>query len=94
MTDITRWPYLTIPEDDWEEDGDDSDPRARLIFAFYLNGSAMHLHAICVRGDNEAINAAWEGDLDKIYRLGDPDKPYQKQTIRGRQYVVYAYPFC
>lgn len=96
---------LEIPEDAWEETGPAEDRRARLYVSpsrLTIAGCAMHLEAIAVRVDEQScpslvFDAPDEAEfscqpaIDAIYDLRDADAP-DSIEIRGREYVLVAYP--
>jgi hypothetical protein len=91
-----EWPTLTIPEHHWEENGE-TDKSSRLSAAIYLNGVGMHFEARAVIEDEQHCQVAvgdWTEDVDThLATIVQPDGPWETWTIRGREYIIFAYPF-
>lgn len=109
MTEFYPGLRLDIPEDDWEASGDDEDTTARLSLRPMLRvaGVPMHLEAYAVHDEPEGVASGgfvssmqvadhpWgETAVNCIYEIGGHDKPLETVTIRGRDYVLVAYPHC
>lgn len=109
MTEFYPGLSLDIAEDDWEITGDDEDPGSRLTLnpTLRIAGVPMHLEAYAVHEEPEGVASggfvstmqvadhAWgETAVNCIYEIGGHDKPLDTVTIRGREYVLVAYPHC
>jgi len=77
-----------------EEDGDQ---RSRLTTTIVINGTMFHLDAYEVRdgagGYQEAVQGG-DNDLNHYAGAAGADGPFSTTTIDGRQYVLFATPFC
>ncbi len=85
---------ITVPEDAWEEAGVEYDPRARLRIGpqrIAIAGTPMHLEAFAVDDDCDAVDGEFQEEVDAILTLRQNDRP-DTTTIRGRDYVIVAYP--
>lgn len=58
-------------------------------------GTFMHLEAIAVRIDADEIQRADHSNesLASLASFAEPDGPFETTEIRGRDYVLAAYPF-
>lgn len=88
-------PKIEIPDSLWLETGPDEDPRARLLSRVEILGTFMHLEAIAVRTDPDHIQRADHSDesFANLAIYAEPDGPFDTTAIRGRDYVLVAYPF-
>ena len=82
-------------EQPWTEAGPDEDPTSRLISSIVVLGTFMHLEAIAVRIDADEIQRADHSNesLASLASFAEPDGPFETTEIRGRDYVLAAYPF-
>jgi hypothetical protein len=85
---------LEIPEDAWEQTGMENDPSARLHIGpinVSIAGMPMHLEAFAVDEDCNASDPVFEEEIGAILTLRQGDQP-DPLTIRGRDYILVAYP--
>lgn len=94
---------IYIPEDAWEQTGPREDPAARLHISclrFTLAGMSMHVEAYAVRDEEltgwvsdvpEAVEFDLNEEIGAIYTLRNEDPP-DSIIIRGREYILVAYP--
>lgn len=103
MTDgtMTDDPQVQIFDEQWQENGSDDKPWARLLVTLYINGVACHLEAIAVEEDSEndigmqcACDTDDESTLDALAEAASPSGQWDTMEIRGREYVVFATPHC
>ena len=103
-------PQVNVPSSAWRNAGDETDPRARLLATLQVDCSPvgsvlLHLEAVAVdetphaRGkQSPADGSYWTGsDFDAVagaVGVGLEDGPWDTLTIRGREYVLIATPFC
>ena len=88
-------PRVEISNQMWTENGPDEDPAARLLARIAILGTDMHLEAIAVRIVDH-IQRALDSDesFANLASFAEPDGPFQTTSIRGRDYVLVAYPYC
>jgi len=91
---------MKIYASQWDEVGDEADPRARLLTHFEINGCPMHLEAVAVRPVNMAPPFDGQTFEDQIPQwiqtaLLDSTDGAAAQTveIQGRRYVLIATPY-
>ena len=88
---------VVIPDDAWEHTGPEDDPSARLLGSLVLYGCYHHLEAYAViddEGTQSAAHPSFHENLDGMYAVGEPDKPFQTVEIKGREYVLTMTPYC
>jgi hypothetical protein len=88
---------VALPEDAWENTGPEEDPSARLLASLVLYGCYHHLEAYAVKPDEDTQCAAHESfssNVDGMYAVGEPDKPFQSVDIKGREYILTMTPYC
>lgn len=87
---------IIIPDDKWELNGYEDDPTACLLTTITVNGVNMHLEAIAVEiRDGEQFPVTdWDENYYAYYRAAGADGDFRPVTISGRQYVLFASPFC
>jgi hypothetical protein len=83
---------------EWAEVGDTA-PRSRLLAQINILGCAMHLEAYEVELDPETgeyavLDLASAASVTDIHAAVGGDGPWTTATIRGRQYVLVATPYC
>lgn len=83
-----------ILDREWTENGPDEDPASRLLARIAILGTDMHLEAVAVHIVDH-IQTALDSDesLANLASFAEPDGPFQTTAIRGRDYVLVAYPF-
>lgn len=88
-------PRVEIPDRMWTETGPDEDPAARLLARIAILGTDMHLEAVAVRIVDHMQRALDSDDsFGNLAAFAEPDGPFQTTSIRGRDYVLAAYPYC
>jgi hypothetical protein len=86
---------IIIPPGMWTgADGDAS----RLICVVSINGTLMHLEAICVRYVEERcelrpVNPEHDSDFDHLCSFGSEGR-FETTDISGKRYVLVATPFA
>lgn len=103
MTDIK----VTIADEDWkrvgdanEDEGGDAgefgDQRAQLHATLTINGYRMHLEAweIIPGADPQAVRQLSDETFGMLHSGFGADGPFETTTIAGREYVVFASPYC
>lgn len=87
-------PKIAIREEAWLETGPNDNPRARLLSRIEISGTVMHLEAIAVTTNADRIQRAdsAEDSLASLAILAEPEGQFDKTAIRGRDYVLVAYP--
>jgi hypothetical protein len=89
---------VTVPEHLWETNDGMDNPTDRLSVTLLVGRYPMHFEAWAVTYDDEAmIQHAADGDdsdLDHLFAAVGGDGSFQTTTIRGRQYILVASPFC
>ena len=84
---------ITIPAEEWEDCGD-----GRLLTTLSVNGSKLHLEAIEVEENAEGYQVHTGVILSDYYnRLCDnfgQDSKWYTVTINGKEYALFASPFC
>jgi hypothetical protein len=85
---------MQIDNVSWEQVGT-TDPATRLLATIYVMGCPLHLEARQVgQNDDGQTFAEYEGDYDALRRLyGDADD-FTTVMIDGREYILFAVPFC
>lgn len=94
---------LAVPK--WDEQGEDEDPKARLLTTvvlvdqFGVGGVHLHLEAVQVHvvGDLQVpVEASGysEEALTNLHLAVDADGHWDTLEVDGREYVVFATPFC
>jgi hypothetical protein len=102
-TNQTRRLALTIPDDAWQETGE-SHPASRLLACLDVTlGAAvasLFVEAYEVRDELGsdgsplglvATDALFSDEVELLYTL-HPDSALQEVTIRGRRYILCAFP--
>ena len=89
---------ITIPDADWDENGDDADVSERLIATIEINGLFLHVEAIAVvysqDGSMQCGSEGVEDAFDSWYDASGSDGHVQTLMIKGREYALFASPFC
>ena len=94
---------LDIPDELWENSGPTSeedetnDPSARMFVTIQIFGVLHYLEAYAIDPDPDFQKPAYEGfegNLDGVYMVGQPDKRFETVTIKGREYVLVMTPYC
>lgn len=89
---------LTIPDDVWQDTKADEDGSApRLLTTLVINGLHMHLEAVAVEmtaGFQTTANAEEDERFGDLHSGAGGDGPFHTTTIRGREFVVFATPYC
>ena len=85
---------IHVPENDWETVGSAENPYTRLNATIYINGTPMHLEAWEVNEDTMEAKEYKDHILDLMEANGDGGLHYHVTQIFGRNYVVYAVPYC
>lgn len=83
-----------IPDEMWEETGE-ATPWSRLTGPqLVFMGLPLHLEARAVELDDDGIQQAveWPEDLDALCTIYPPDGPFMTTTLRGREYIIIAFP--
>jgi hypothetical protein len=87
---------IRIPPDAWTATGSDEDATSRLLCCLVINGTAHHLEAYAVTTEPDGLQKAadplFETNVDGMYRVAEPDQPFQTITISGRTYVLALTP--
>lgn len=81
-----------IPPEDWEEFDE-----GRMLATVSINGLNMHVEAIEIAPDSDpqaAKNPEHEDDLDRWYEASGSEGKLSTVTIFGREFVLFASPFC
>jgi hypothetical protein len=97
--DPPDWPVVTVPESHWRDSYADGEPREAwkyLTAAVRLNGVPMHLEAYAIEVGPDGVQTALVLD-ERFCELANAvaaDGHFQTHTIRGREYAVFASPFC
>lgn len=88
--------HILIPVDQWEKCGSEEDPASRLLTTIYINGISMHLEAIAIEDhfNSHIPVTAFQEEYEAYYRAAGADGEFTPVTIAGRQYVLFASPFC
>lgn len=101
MAQITPFPAATIsiPDDAWEDNSCDYPQGSRLYASLSLNGLMLHLDAREVTWDHTGsvptqTFVAYPDDVDRLSEALGGDGPWSTLTIRGREYAVFASPYC
>ena len=88
---------VVIPDDAWENNGIVL-PWSRLYARLEINGVHFHLEAIAIEegvdGIQKACEPSFETNLCAIADVSEPDGNWDTMVIRGREYVVFATPYC
>lgn len=78
--------------------GPTSDPSSLLFGTLSIGGTPCYLEAIAVtenaQGEQTGVNQKAEDRLTDVYRLVEPDSPFETVLHEGRDYVVYVTPAC
>lgn len=97
--ELANGPTATVTN--WDElgnlDNRSAHPRALLLGTVSINGLMMHVEAIQVtrRGSmQEAIHSDLEDRFTEWYVASGSEGHVQTATIKGRQYALFASPFC
>lgn len=96
---------LTIPDDAWvANSGLDNDPEACLFATLVLNDDLyLHVEAWAVtyadEGDRigtvqRAAHDLYEDNFGDLHAAVGADGHFDTLTIKGREYIVLASPFC
>lgn len=96
MTHLTSPPSIPLDALQWEENGPDKDPKARLYHHIRVAGVDMHLEAWEVELDDkgnqiaraESIRAF---DFDTMQTMMDCQ--FETVTINDREYFLIAVPY-
>ena len=95
---IVTEPCLTIPDEAWQEDGEEPMTHSRLLAQIRINGVHFHLQAIAVSVDDEGLQCACDADdehrLVALYTAVMANGSWDTIEIRGHEYVVFATPHC
>lgn len=88
-----------MPDITWRDNGDDEDPRARLIAepALVIAGCPMHLEAWAVHYDEQRqmqVADTDDDDMTNLYHAVHADGSFETVDIDGRDYVLVATPHC
>lgn len=109
LASVQQNPYVpgiaTFSE--WEEDGSEEDPRAKLLSTMTLpNGYCLHAELIEVLdlevlgGDGETVQTFVcssgydEDDYQRIFGAVGGDGRWQTYELNGREYVLICTPYC
>jgi hypothetical protein len=86
---------VTIPDTAWEDNSGDYPPGSRLYGVLSINGVLFHLDAReVVDVDGVQSFVAYPADADLLWEALGGDGPYQTITVNGRDYAVFASPYC
>jgi hypothetical protein len=89
---------VRVPDASWEENDGMDDPSDRLRVTLMVNGRyPMHFEAWAVTyDDNEMVQHLpdHDDDLDLFATAVGSDGSFQTISIRGREYILLASPFC
>lgn len=98
---MRRWANVvtvTFPEHQWELNDALDDPTACLRGPILIiNGLPMHLEAWAVDYDEAGIQQPadeYAEDYEKLHEAVHADGSFNTISIRGRDYIVVASPFC
>jgi hypothetical protein len=101
MTSDLPFPYdraatVTIADDAWEDNSCEYPPHSRLYAVLKINGTLFHLDAreVTVDASGNQDFVAYPGDAALLGEALGGDGPYQTLTIAGRDYAVFASPYC
>lgn len=91
-----------VNDDAWEEAEFDEFGPTHLIATITVNGCFMHLEAVAVaihRAKGEALEVqigAGESNesYDRLYDAFDADGRFETVTIKGREFAIFASPYC
>lgn len=86
---------MTIPDEAWEETPGSNG--SSLHYSITLNGVGMHLDAIEIDPKSDPQTPVDLSDAERFNEwsfAAGPDGPFETITIKGREYAVFASPFC
>jgi hypothetical protein len=91
--------HLDIPDEVWEENPDFDNPSDRLAVTLYVNGVyPMHFEAWAVTYDQDRFIQHlpdWDDtELDDLHAAVHGDGSFRTITIRDREYILVAFPYC
>ena len=80
----------------WDEIGHQSDPSARLATRLEIGGYPLYLEALAVTEDENGIKTAdYEDRQDDLEALeGMENGRFMTTEMKGRDYVIFALPYC
>lgn len=88
---------VPIPDGWWEPNGDLADPLNCLYGTLVIAGLDLHLEAWEIRTEDEfqtTVSEDYAGEFELLYGAFSADGHFQTTTINGREYVIFASPFC
>jgi hypothetical protein len=90
---------VEVPDELWDENEGMENPSDRLRVTLLVNGHyPMHFEAWAVTYDeDEMVQHLADGDdedLDQVHAGVNGDGSFYATTIRGRDYILVATPFC
>lgn len=87
---------IDIPDDAWEADCIGVDGPDRLLTTINVNGLYMHLEAWHVRPDERGDQVCEFDDeaFGLLHTAVGADGSFSTVTIRGREYILIASPYC
>lgn len=91
---------IDVPEDAWEDSGDEEDPKARLCVQIEINGCPMHLEAYAVAYGEKTETSYGEQHFADGCTFEDCEHGFysfvegaaRSIEIKGREYVLIATP--
>jgi hypothetical protein len=93
---VFRLDAPTIPLDQiqWDEIGEDGDPKQRLLAHVRIGSLDMHLEAreIDTDGDGYQTTKCYSDDHDTLCNMSDVPS-FQTLMINEREYFLFALPF-
>lgn len=98
---------ITVPDDAWRHRGGNEDPGARLGATVAVTAHSpvegkstlyMHLEAWAVHVDEQDIQTTVDFDFDEdlamLHAAVGAEGHFETLYVGGREYVVFASPFC
>jgi len=92
---------MRIPAKQWEEVGDEDDPRARLLTHFEINGCPMHLEAVALHPvrmvvpfDGQTFDIQVPQWIQTTLLDSADGDAVRTVEIKGRHYALIATPYA
>jgi hypothetical protein len=88
-----------ITQVEWKDISDNGPARSRLLGTIEILGVLMHLEAIQVKDGEEHAQVTVAEDceemLDSLFNVFAPnDSAFNTLIIEGKEYVLFASPYC